>query len=192
VSHPLAVCEKAQSLEQLLQRLESGERLISVRAELELDVKAADVPHLRAKYEASGQTWESLLDGRYGHPQTAHSALREWMYQRKREDPTLTAGQLAEAVAAQFGVRLSAGHVNYLLRKVELTRAPGRPYKTPADASDASTPTAPPELSSDQAGLFFPRGGQASPRRGRDRRGVSDQRKGSTRHDHAAARRRTA
>ena len=178
MSHPPAVCEKAQSLEQLLQRLEAGERLISVRAELGLDVKAEDVPHLRAKYEASGQTWESLLDGRYGHPQTAHSALREWMYQRKREDPTLTAGQLAEAVAAQFGVSLSAGHVNYLLRKVELTRAPGRPYKTPADAS---TPTAPPEPSSDQAGLFFPRGGQASPRRGRDRRGVPDPRKGSTR-----------
>lgn len=116
MSHPPAVREKAQSLEQLLQRLEAGERLISVRAELELDVKAADVPHLRAKYEASGQTWESLLDGRYGHPQTAHSALREWMYQRKREDPTLTAGQLAEAVAAQFGVRLSAGHVNRLRR----------------------------------------------------------------------------
>ena len=56
MSHPPAVCEKAQSLEQLLQRLEAGERLISVRAELGLDVKAADVPHLRAKYEASGQT----------------------------------------------------------------------------------------------------------------------------------------
>jgi len=86
VSHPPAVREKAQSLEQLLQRVEAGERLISVRAELGLDVTAAEVPHLRARYEASGQTWESLLDGRYGHPQTAHSALREWMYQRKRED----------------------------------------------------------------------------------------------------------
>jgi hypothetical protein len=78
VSHPPAVCAKAQSLGRLLQRLEAGERLISVRAELGLDVKADEVPHLRAEYEAGGQTWEALLDGRYGHPRTAHSALREW------------------------------------------------------------------------------------------------------------------
>ena len=180
MSHPSAVCEKAQRLERLLQRLEAGERLVSVRAELGLEVTAAEVPDLRAKYEAGGRNWEALLDGRYGHPQTAHSALREWMYQRKREDPALTAGQLAEAVAAQFGVRLSAGHVNYLLRKVELTRAPGRPYKTSADASDASAPAAPPDTALDQAGLFFPRGGQARPGRDRNRRGMSDQRPGST------------
>jgi hypothetical protein len=67
------------------------------------------------------------------------------MYQRKREDPTLTAGQLAEAIAAQSGVTLSAGHVNYLLRKVELTRSSGRPCKTSADTSDASAPAAPPD-----------------------------------------------
>ena len=181
MSHPPAVCEKAQQMERLLQRLEAGERLISVRAELGLDVKAEEVPDLRAKYEAGGRTWEALLDGRYGHPQTAHSALREWMYQRKREDPTLTAGQVAEAVAAHFGVSLSAGHVNYLLRKVELTRPPGRPYKTLADPSDTSAPAAPPDTALDQAGLFFPRGGQASSGRGRNRRGVPGERKGSTR-----------
>lgn len=172
MSHPPAVCEKAQHLERLLQRLEAGERLNSVRAELGLDVKAAEVPHLRAKYETEGRTWEALLDGRYGHPQTAHSALREWMYQRKREDPMLTAGTLAVAVAAHFGVTLSAGHVNYLLRKVELTRPPGRPDKPPADTADTSAPAAPPDTSLDQAGLFFPRGGQARPGRGRNRRGV--------------------
>ena len=181
MSHPLAVCEKAQRLERLLQRLEAGERLVSVRAELGLDVTASEVPDLRAKYEAGGRTWKALLDGRYGHPQMAHSALREWMYQRKREDPTLTAGQLADAVAAHFGVTLSAGHVNYLLRKVELTRPPGRPYKSPADTSDPSAPATPPDTALDQAGLFFPRGGQARPGRGRNRRGVPDERKGSTR-----------
>ena len=181
MSHPLVVCEKAHRLERLLQRLEAGERLVSVRAELGLDVTAAEVPDLRAKYEAGGRTWEALLDGRYGHPQTAHSALREWMYQRKREDPTLTAEQLAEAVVAQFGVGLSAGHVNYLLRKVELTRTPGRPYKTPADPSDTSAPAVPPATSLNQAGLFFPRGSQARDGRGRNRRGVSGERTGSTR-----------
>jgi transposase len=168
-------------MERLLQRLEAGERLISVRAELGLDIKADEVPDLRAKYEAGGRTWEALLDGRYGHAQTAHSALREWMYQRKREDPTLTAGQIADAVAAQFGVRLSAGHVNYLLRKVELTRPPGRPYKIAPNTADPSAPAAPPDTALDQAGLFFPRGGQARPGRGRNRRGVPDERQGPTR-----------
>jgi len=181
VSHPPAVCEKAQRLERLLQRLEAGERLVSVRAELGLDVIAAEVPDLRAKYEAGERTWEALLDGRYGHPQTAHSALREWMYQRKREDPTLTTGQLAEAVAAQFGVTLSAGHVNYLLRKVELTRPTGRPSKAPTNTVDTSAPATPPDTALDQAGLFFPRGGQARLGRGRNRRGVPDVRKGPTR-----------
>jgi transposase len=181
VSHPPAVVEKAQNLERLLQRLEAGERLISVRAELGLEITAAEVPDLRAKYEAGGRTWEALLDGRYGHPQAAHSALREWMYQRKREDPTLTAGQVADAVAAQFGVYLSAGHVNYLLRKVELTRPPGRPYKTAPDTADTSALATPPDTALDQAGLFFPRGGQARPGRGRSRRGVPDVRKRPTR-----------
>ena len=181
MSHPLAVCEKAQRLERLLQRLAAGERLVSVRAELGLDVTAAEVPDLRAKYEAGGRTWKALLDGRYGHPQMAHSALREWMYQRKREDPTLTAEQLAEAVAAQFGVTLSVGHVNYLLRKVELTRPTGRPSKVPANTVDTSAPATPPDTALDQAGLFFPRGGQASDGRGRNRRSVPDERQGPRR-----------
>ena len=181
MSHPPAVLEKAQRMERLLQRLEAGERLISVRAELGLDVTAAEVADLRAKYEAGGRTWEALLDGRYGHPQTAHSALREWMYQRKREVPTLTAGQVADAVAAQFGVHLSAGHVNYLLRKVELTRPPGRPYKIAPNTADPSAPATPPDPALDQAGLFFPRGRQARPGRGRNRRDVPGERKGSTR-----------
>lgn len=181
MSHPLAVCEKAQRLERLLQRLEAGERLVSVRAELGLAVTAAEVPDLRAKYEAGGQTWAALLDGRYGHPQTAHSALREWMYQRKREDPTLTAGQLAEAVAAQFGVSLSAGHVNYLLRKVELTRPTGRPSTAPTNTVNTSAPATPPDTALDQAGLFFPRGSQASAGRGRNRRSVPDERQRPTR-----------
>lgn len=175
MSHPPAVNEKAHRLERLLQRLETGERLVSVRAELELDVKAADVPHLRAKYEVGGRTWEALLDGRYGHPQSANSAVREWLYQRKREDMTLTASELVEAVEAHFNVTLSVGHVNYLLRKVELTRPRGRPgKKAPADEAldESSAATPPPDSPLDQAGLFFPGGRQASHGRSRKRRSV--------------------
>jgi transposase len=105
-----------------------------------------------------------LIDGRYGHPQTADSALREWLYERKREDETLTGGQLAKLVEEQFGIKLSDGHINYLLRKVGLTRAPGRPPKAKV-AKDDPEPEQP-EQPLDNAGVFFPGSGEA--RDGRD------------------------
>ena len=133
-----AVCEKAQRLERLLLRLEAGEPFEPVRADLGLSVRAEDMPKLQAKYEAGGRAWEALIDGRYGHPQTAHSALREWMYERKREDESLTARELAEKIAEQFQVELSIGHINYLLRKVELTRPRGRPRRRREEEEEES------------------------------------------------------
>ena len=62
--------------------------------------------------------------------------MREWLYERKRQETGLTAPQLVEALRQEFGVSLSDAHVNYLLRKVGLTRAPGRPYKVPEGAGD--------------------------------------------------------
>lgn len=152
---PPAVCEKAQRLERLLQRVEAGEPLDQVCADLGLDVQAADLLRLQARYEAGGRTWEVLVNGRYGHPQKAHSALREWMYERKREDETLTARELAEAVDEQFQVKLSVGHVNYLLRKVELTGPAGRPPRREAEATSAPASPAPNDESLANAGLFF-------------------------------------
>ena len=156
--HPPAVCEKAQRLERLLQRIEGGEPFDQVRADLGLSIEDEDVPKLQARYEAGGRTWEALIDGRYGHPQTAHSALREWMYERKREDDSLTARELAEEIAEQFQVELSIGHINYLLRKVELTRPRGRPYRRREEEEEAAAqaPAAPSDESLDNGGLFFP------------------------------------
>jgi len=162
MNHPQAVIEKAQRLEQLLLRLEAGEALEQACADLGLRVKAKDVPRLQAKYEAGGRNWEALIDGRYGHSQKAHSALREWMYERKKEDEELTAGDLAKEIGKEFKVKLSIGHINYLLRKVGLTRPPGRPPKRKEESDTSSTPEAPAEESVDQAALFFPRGGQGS------------------------------
>jgi transposase len=161
--HPPAVCEKAQRLERLLQRIEGGEPFDQVRADLGLSIEDEDVPKLQARYEAGGRTWEALIDGRYGHPQTAHSALREWMYERKREDKSLTARELAEEIAEQFGVELSIGHINYLLRKVELTRPRGRPYRRREEEEEAAAqaPAAPSDESLDNGGLFFPGSGEA-------------------------------
>lgn len=162
--HPAAVIEKAKRLEQLLRRVVQGEPLEPVCAELGLAVDAKGLAKLQAKYEAGGRTWEALLDGRYGHPQKAHSALREWLYERKRQDKALTAPELVDALKAQFQVELSAGHVNYLLRQVELTRPPGRPPSRPALEGEPEPPeTSSPSL--DNAGIFFP--GSSQTRDGR-------------------------
>ena len=162
--HPPAVREKARRLERLLQRLEAGEPLDQVCVDLGLKAKAEDVPNLQAQYEAGRQSWEALLDGRYGHPQKAHSALREWMYERKREDQSLTARKLAAEIAERFQVELSIGHVNHLLRKEELTRPRGRPRccREEEEESEATSASAAPSGESlANAGLFFPRGGKA-------------------------------
>jgi len=155
VIHPPAVCERAQRLESLLQRVEAGEPLEKVNADLGLNVKAEDLPRLRAKYEAGGGNWEALIDGRYGHSQKAHSALREWMYERKREDSSLTARELKAEIAEQFQVELTVGHINYLLRKEELTRPRGRPRGGKEKSETAATDEAPSSESLDNGGLFF-------------------------------------
>jgi len=153
--HPAAVIEKAKRLEQLLQRVAQGGPLEQVCAELDLAVDAKRLARLQGKYEAGGRTWEALLDGRYGHPKKAHSALREWLYERKRQDKALTAPELVDELRVQFQVELSAGHVNYLLRKVELTRPPGRVPSRPAAEDDpVESETSSPTL--DNAGIFFP------------------------------------
>jgi hypothetical protein len=153
--HPTAVIEKAKRLAQLLQSVEQGEPLAEVCAKLEMAVDAPRLAQLQAKYQAGGRTWEALLDGRYGHPIKAHSALREWLHERKRQDKELTAPQLVDGVKEQFGVELSAGHINYLLRKVELTRPPGRPPGRSAPAEELEPPQAPSQ-SLDNGGIFFP------------------------------------
>ncbi|MGA9351382.1 MAG: hypothetical protein WBW48_21600 [Anaerolineae bacterium] len=153
--HPTAVIEKAKRLEQLLQCIKQGEPLEQVYAELDLTVDAKRLAQLQAKYQAGGCTWEALLDGRYGHPIKAHSALREWLYERKRQDKELTAPGLVDEVKEQFGIELSAGHINHLLRKVELTRPPGRPPSRSAPAGEPEPPQASSQFL-DNAGIFFP------------------------------------
>jgi transposase len=157
MDYPPAVIEKAHRLESLLQRVTAGEPFESVRAELGLTVSATELPKLQARYEAGGCRWEALLDGRFGHSQTVNSAMREWLYARKRQDPTLRAPALAAALEQEFGVSVAAGHINYLLRKVGLTSPPGRPFRRPPPPAAVVPPLAPdPPVAN--AGLFFPRG----------------------------------
>lgn len=156
--YPPAVAEKARRLEQLLLRLEAGEPLDQVRAELELDLKPERVSQLKAKYEAGGRRWEALLDGRFGHYQHVNSAVRAYLFERKQQAEHLTAGELASEVAQKFQVSISVGHINHVLREVALTRPPGRPRKGAVAAE--SSATHPPTQA--QAGLFFPGRGQAA------------------------------
>ena len=155
MTHPPAVLEKAQRLEQLLQRVAAGESLESANEALGFDLDRRALARAQAKYESGGHTWQALIDGRHGSAQKAHSELREWLYARKQKDPSLRAPQLVKEIEAKFGVTLTDGHVNYLLRKRGLTAPPGRPYKKKAeetDSEDAPTCTE----SVENAGLFFP------------------------------------
>ena len=159
MDYPKAVIEKAQKMEKLLQRVDAGEPLDQGCAELDVEIDEKRLAALQAKYKAGGETWEALLDGRFGHPHTAHAELREWLYERKKQDETLRAPRLAAEIEKKFGVVLSAGHINYLLRKRELTAPPGHPYKyPPAEQEEEQPPTTTESL--DNAGTFFPGSGQ--------------------------------
>lgn len=159
MNHPQVVITKAQKTEKLLQRVAQGEPVAQVCAELEIEVTEKQLAKLQAQYEAGGKRWEALLDGRYGHTQKVHAAMLAWLYERKEQDETLRAPALASEMGKQFGVSVTAGHINHLLRKRELSAPPGRPYKhpLPEHAKDPS----PTSISSlDNAGSFFPRSSQ--------------------------------
>jgi len=178
MNHPEAVVEKARRFEQVLLRVNQGEPLEELCQELNVRIDEKRFARLQQKYKEGGGRLEALIDGRYGHGVKVNSAMREWLYERKRQDANLTAPQLVEAFRQEFGVSLTDGHLNYLLRKVGLTRAPGRPFKVPERAGGEEAgptegpieePIEKPESrepeqenvqATDNAGLFFPGGRQ--------------------------------
>lgn len=162
MDYPQAVIEKAQGLEQLLQRVAAGEPLAAVNEALGFNLDEPQWARAQAKYEAGGWRWEALVDGRYGHAQKVHSGIREWLYRRKEGDEAVRAPQLAREIQAKFGVTVDPGHVNYLLRKRGLTAPPGHPPKQEAARAEAREGATPRRESLDNAGLFFPGGGQRS------------------------------
>ena len=157
MDYPPAVIAKARQCETLLQRGAAGEACAAVCADLGLAVTPAELARLQAKYLAGEQHWTALLDGRFGHAQCVNSAMREWLYERKRQDARLRAAALAAVLEQEFGVRVAAGHINYLLRQVGLSGPPGRPFKTPARVADPPA-APPPDPILANAGLFFPGG----------------------------------
>jgi len=160
MNYPSAVLEKAQRLEQLLLRVEAGETLDAANAACGFHLDERQLVRWQAKYEAGERRWEALLDRRHGHPRQAHSALREWLYTRKEQNDQVRSSQLATEIEEKFGVTLSAGHINYLLRKRGLTAPPGRPPKRRECAAEPSATPDTPGVSMDNAGLFPPGGGE--------------------------------
>jgi transposase len=158
MDYPEAVLAKAKRLEQLLLRAAGGEPLDELNEELGFELDEKELARQQAKYEEGGRTWEAVIDGRHGHAHKIHSGIREYLYARKKEDDSLRAPQLASEVEEKFGVTVSAGHVNYLLRKRELTSPPGRPPKQPEPEEEA--PADVPSEPVDNAGIFPPGSGE--------------------------------
>jgi len=156
MGYPTAVIKKAKRLEQLLRRVATGETLDAVNESLGFDLDKEQLVRAQAKYEAGGRRWEALIDGRHGHAQKVHSGIREWLYTRKENDEDVRAPQLVKEIEKQFGVQVDPGHINYLLRKRELTAPPGRPYKKKAEDEEATNGGIIPSESIDNAGIFFP------------------------------------
>ena len=167
MDYPPAVLEKAQRLEQLLQRVAAGESLEEVNEALGFALDQHRLARWQAKYEAGGRTWEALIDGRHGHPRKAHSALREWLYAHKKEDEEARAPQLVVEIKKKFSVKISEGHINYLLRKRCLSAPPGRPPKKQCPVEEATAAPDAPSESVDNAGIFFPRSGEGGDGSGR-------------------------
>jgi len=159
MDYPEAVIEKAKRHEELLQRVAAGEPRAQVCADLGINVDEDRFAVLQAKYEAGGGSWQALLDGRHGHAKKVHSAIREWLYERKKQDEDVRAPALVREVEEKFGVKVSDGHINYLLRKRCLTAPPGRPYKRPPTEGAPELTTGSSE-SLDNAGVFFPGGSE--------------------------------
>lgn len=167
MEYPKAVIEKAKRMEELLRRVAAGGSLTEVNEALGFDLDQEQLTQVQAKYEAGGGTLEALFDGRHGHPQKIHSGIREWLYARKEKDEDVRAPRLAEEIEEQFGVQVDPGHINYLLRKRGLTAPPGRPYKEEAGGEEGTDVATAPSESIDNAGIFFPRGGEGGDGGGR-------------------------
>jgi transposase len=173
VEYPKAVVEKAKRLEQLLLRVRAGEPLAEVNEALGFELDQGQQAKLEAKYEAGGRQWAVLLDGRYGHEQKVHSGIREWLYSRKEGDEEVRAPQLAREIKEKFEVEVDPGHVNYLLRKRGLSAPVGRPYQEKGEEEEKEEPS--PDVSIENAGIFFPGRGEGRVGRGRsDRRNRGD------------------
>lgn len=148
---PPTVIEKAQTMEQLLLKVEAGWSVAEACNQLKESINEKTFHRLRKKYEANGRCWQALLDRRYGRSQKITPVIRKRLYQLQKTNPTLTANLLAQKIQQEFGINVSVGHINYLLRKKGATSSVGRPktHKGTIVADHTSPDPLP------HAGIFF-------------------------------------
>ena len=154
--YPLAIIEKAKRTEELVKRVSAGEALVAVCDELNISVSSSRFAKLLKRYEAGGQSYESLIDGRQGHAQKSHAGIREYLYARKRDHPEVKASQLVSAIETKFDVKFSKSHINYLLRRAGLNSPQGRPKSGRTDNPPETDLPDPANEELPNAGLFFP------------------------------------
>ena len=138
--------------EQLLQRLDQGERFEDLCQTLNLSLSRDYLPQLRRRYREGGATWQALIDHRHGHVYKLTSERRTWLCDQKRHNPALTQQQLAERFQAEFQVSLSQSQVSNLLRAEGVALPGGQRYQR----LEAQI------LPIDRAGVFFPSSGGAA------------------------------
>jgi len=139
---------RALALQQLLQRLERGEKFEHVCQDLSLSLSRDYLPELRRRYRLGDSTWEALIDHRHGHVYKVTAERRAWLRQQKEQNPALTQHQLAQRFQDEFQVSLSQSQVSNILRAEGLALPGGQRFH----AQDNS------HLPVERAGVFFPSG----------------------------------
>ncbi len=118
--------EKAQRKEQLILRVEKGEPLAQVTAELGLKIEKSYFPQLRSRYQKGGRDWRALVDRRGGQARKATPEIKAFLFDRKRADSYLSAGDLQKEVWRKFKVQFSVRRINELLQAEDLSSPRGR------------------------------------------------------------------
>ena len=65
---------------------------------------------LYQRYRAIGDA--ALIDGRHGHPAKMRPAVRAWLADYCRENPTLTNSVVRAALHERWGVAIAPGYLN--------------------------------------------------------------------------------
>ncbi len=139
---------RALAQEQLLQRLDQGEKFEDLCQELGLSFSRDSLSYLRRRYRRGGSSWEALIDHRHGHPYKVTPEHQAWLRKQKRKNPALTQQELADLFEAEFQVSISQSHVSNILRAEGVATPGGQRYHPQGGRA----------LSVERAGVFFPPG----------------------------------
>lgn len=115
--------ERRRAKAQLVTHMAEGQswREAAARAGLVISRSAAYRLAQRARIEGAA----ALEDQRHGHPSKLSDPIRQWLVAACRDAPCQSGRMLQAALEAQFGLRISIGHLNALRARWNLRR-PGK------------------------------------------------------------------